>query len=203
MDAVKTNHRQRQAQATRELIASSARRLFARDGFGATTIEAIAAEAGVAVQTVYAGFGSKKAILSSIQQAWLREGGAAEIAEQALSDPDAARRIELVAHLCRRRWETGLDVIEIYQGAAATSPEMAAERRSILSSRKQIIEEFTQKFAEVATLAPGMDIKRAGDLFWALTLPGLYGALVLDRGWSPDRYERWLAETLKEQILLG
>ena len=201
MAPVKANHRQRQAQATRELIASTARLLFARDGYGATTIEAIAAEAGVAVQTVYASFGSKKAILSFIRQVWLRDSGVADLAQRALLEADAARRLELAATWSRRMWEGGFDVIQIYQGAAASGSEMAAERREVLDGRKQAVEAFMRDFNRVASLALGLDIRTATDLFWALTMPWLYGELVLERGWSPDHYQEWLAETLKEQLL--
>jgi TetR/AcrR family transcriptional regulator, regulator of autoinduction and epiphytic fitness len=200
--SVKTSYRQLQAQATRELIASSARLLFARDGYGATTIEAIAAKAGVAVQTVYASFGSKKAILASIRQAWLRESRVSELSDRALREPDAARRLEIAADWTRRQWEGGIDVIFIYQGAATSSPEMAAERRAVLDGRKRAVAKFMQEFARVAALAPGMDFRRATDVFWALTMPGLYGELVLERGWSPARYQQWLADTLKQQLLL-
>lgn len=202
MSSVKPRHRQLQAEATKELIASSARLLFARDGYGATTIEAIAAEAGVAVQTVYASFGSKKAVLAAIRNAWLRDSRVAELAERALSEPDAARRLEIAAEWTRRQWEGGFDVTLIYQGAAASSSEMAAERRTMLEGRKQAIQRFMSEFARIAALAPGIDLKGATDLFWALTMPGLYGELVLERGWSPGRYQRWLAETLQQQLLL-
>ncbi len=190
-----------QAEATKERITSSARLLFAHAGYGATTIEAIAAKAGVAVQTVYASFGSKKAILASIRQTWLRESRVAELSERALRELDAARRLEMAAEWTRRQYEGGFDVIRIYEGAASSSPEMAAELRAVLDGRKRAVARFMQEFARLAELAPALDLRRAADIYWALTMPGLYGELVLERGWSPARYQEWLAGTLKQQLL--
>ena len=76
---VKTSsYRQEQAAATRDRIAEAARRLFADQGYGSTSIEAIAAEAGVAVRTVYAAFGAKREILSHICESWLEKARARE-----------------------------------------------------------------------------------------------------------------------------
>ena len=103
-----STYRQRQAQATRDLIADTARRLFAADGYGATSMEAIAREAGIAVRTVYAAFGAKREILSLICERWLEQAAARELAGQVLAEPDppggcAARPTGCAALLRRLR----------------------------------------------------------------------------------------------------
>ena len=94
-DSVKprSTYRQAQAAATRERIAEAARRLFGVAGYGSTSIEAIAADAGVAVRTVYSAFGTKREILSLICEQWLERARARELAGEVLAEPDPARRL--------------------------------------------------------------------------------------------------------------
>ena len=89
----RSTYRQAQAAATRERIAEAARRLFGVAGYGSTSIEAIAAEAGVAVRTVYSAFGTKREILSLICEQWLERAQAREQAGEVLAEPDPARRL--------------------------------------------------------------------------------------------------------------
>jgi AcrR family transcriptional regulator len=93
--AVKTpsTYRRQQAAATKERIAEAVRTLFATQGFSATSMETIAAEAGVAVRTVYAAFGTKREILSFICEQWLERARARERAQAVLVEPDPRRRI--------------------------------------------------------------------------------------------------------------
>jgi TetR/AcrR family transcriptional regulator, regulator of autoinduction and epiphytic fitness len=193
------SYRQLQAQATRDRVALAARRLFGERGYLATTIEAIAREAGVAVPTVYAIFGSKKAILEEIRRRWIRESEVLELGAQALAEPDLGRRLELAAKWTRQQLERGYDVIAIYQDAARADPAMAKVWEKVLRNRDQALTGFIKTLA--AGLAPGVDTKTAVDLFWALGRPEVYRELVVDRGWSLARYERWLATSLKQQLL--
>src|SRR5690349_15353760 len=103
----KITHRQRQAQATQALIVAVSRDLFLRQGYGTTTIEAIAAEAGVAVSTVYAIFKNKRGILRAIREGWHQESDQRTIYQAALAQSDPAERLALAAHATRRQWETG------------------------------------------------------------------------------------------------
>lgn len=193
------SYRQKQALATRDRIARAARQLFAQRGYHAATIEAIAGAAGVAVPTVYAIFGSKKAILAEIRQLWLKDSQVPELAAEALAEPDPGRRLELAARWTRNQVERGYDVITIYEEAARADPEMARVWASVLKQRDGAITRF------VGSLAPrlkrGLDVKTAVDLVWALERPEVFRELVIVRRWSLDRYETWLAETLKEQLL--
>ena len=72
-DPPRPTHRQRQAQETKDRVVAAARTLMARGGWEATTIDAIAAEAGVATQTIYAAFGNKRALLPGMREAMLRD----------------------------------------------------------------------------------------------------------------------------------
>jgi Bacterial regulatory proteins, tetR family len=112
-------HRQRQALQTRRLIVDAATKLFLERGYGLTTMEAIAAEAGVAVSTVYAIFKKKRAFLGEIRSVLLDQARTREIHEEARKQRDPERRLEMIAHQSRRQWEFGGSMIALHEGAAA------------------------------------------------------------------------------------
>lgn len=60
---------------------------------------------------------------------------------------------------------------------------------------------IVQSIAEKEALAPGLDVSTAADILWALNHPTLYSLLAGERGWSPQRYEEWLAELLCAHLL--
>lgn len=201
MEHVKGNmtHRQRQALATQALIVDVSRALFLARGYGVTTIEAIAEEAGVAVSTVYAIFKNKRGILAAIREAWHLASGQRDIYQAALAQPVAERRLELAAHATRRQWEIGASLIAIYQGAAAVDAEAAAELRTALQGRRAFIDHFIE--VSCGLFRPDLTPVQAAAIYRALTLAEVYRELTENGGWSPDDYERWLAETLKQQLL--
>jgi AcrR family transcriptional regulator len=192
-------YRQRQALQTRRLIVDAASRLFLERGYGVTTMEAIAAEAGVAVRTVYAIFKNKRAFLREIRSALLDQARTREIHEEARNQRDPQRRLEMIAHQSRLQWEFGGGMIAIHEGAAAVDLEAAAELREVLGGRRRIMTRFVAEMKDA--LRPDVDAGRAAATLLALAQPAVYRELVEVAGWSPDQYEAWLAETLKEQLL--
>ena len=192
-------HRQRQALQTRRLIADTARDLFFERGYAATTMDAIAAEAGVAVSTVYAIFKNKRAILREIREAWHERTGARGIYEEAKEEPDPVRRMEMVAHANRRQWEFGSAMIAVYQGAASADREAGAELEEALRGRRVVLDRVVDGMED--DLRPGLDVDRAAAILRALCRAEVYRELVDESGWSPDEYEVWLEKTLKEQLL--
>jgi AcrR family transcriptional regulator len=193
-------HRQRQALWTRRLIVDAARKLFLQRGYAVTTMDAIAKEAGVAVSTVYAAFKNKRTILRAIREAWHEQTRAREINAEASRQPDPERRLEMVAHATRRQWETGGAVVAVYQGAAAADREAAAELREALRGRRAALDRVVEGMEEAA-LRPDLDAKRAAAILRALCRAEVYRELVEESGWSPDEYEAWLTEALKDQLL--
>lgn len=198
-DVKQLTHRQRQALATQQMIVDAARTLFLEQGYGVTTIDAISTKAGVAVSTVYAVFKNKRGILKAIREEWHQESGQRTIYAQALAEPDAYKRMELSAHATRRQWETGANMIAIYQGAAAIDAEAATEMQESLAGRRRGMQHFIE--ASMPLLRPDLTFERASALYYALTLAEVYQDLVGQSGWSPDEYEAWLALTLKQQLL--
>lgn len=199
MDVKQSSYRQLQARATRERIANAARGLFRERGYVATTIEAIAEAAGVAVATVYSALGSKKAVLEEIRRLWIEESEVRSLLEEALALPDLGRRLELAARWHRQQLQHGHDVIQIYQQAARVDPDIAELWVTLLKGRANEKRRFVEALAD--GLKPGLNVKTATDIYVALEGLEIYEELVLLRGWAPERYERWLAETLKQQLL--
>lgn len=197
--AVKENpgHRERQAQATKDQVARVARRLFAEQGYVATTISAISAAAEIPAQTIYSAFGNKAAILREIARAWIAEADTRRLSELALAVPDPADRLRRTAHWHRRQFETGYDVIVIYQEAARADTGMVEELRRIWDARERELTQYLAAFEnELAVTA-----SRALDILLACTVAEVYRTLVLERGWTLDEYERWLADALIAQLL--
>jgi len=168
-------------------------------GYAVTTMETIAGEAGVAVSTVYAIFKNKRAILREIRMAWHERTRAREINEEASNQPDSERRLEMVARANRRQWELGGALVAIYQGAAAADREAAAELEEALRGRRASLDRVVERMKE--RLRPGLDVGRAAAILRALCQQEVYRELVEESGWSPDEYETWLFEALKEQLL--
>jgi len=203
MEDVKTEtkitHRQRQALATQALIVDTARRLFLEQGYHATTIEMIAAEAGVAVSTIYAIFRNKRGILQAMREAWHLESGQRDIYALAREESDPKKRLALAAHATRRQWETGAALTRIYNAAASADPEAAAELAVALEGRRKNLTAFIEEMAP--DLRQELDAARAADIFLALTMAEIYDTLVRQRGWTPDEYETWLTTLLRQQLL--
>lgn len=195
----KITHRQRQALATQTLIVETACRLFVEHGYHATTIEMIATEAGVAVSTIYAVFRNKRGILQAMREMWHRESGQRDIYALAREESDPERRLALAAHATRRQWETGAEMRRIYVAAANADPEAAAELAVALEGRRKSLTMFIEQMA--SDVRAGLEIERATDILYALTLAESFDLLVRQRGWTPDEYESWLAELLRQQLL--
>jgi AcrR family transcriptional regulator len=193
----RSNYRQVQAAATRDRIAEAARRLFGTAGYGSTSIEAIAAEAGVAVRTVYSAFGAKREILSLICERWLEEGRARERASEVFAEPDPVRRLRMAAGWLRGLYEAGFDVVMIFEAATDESPETRALLRSKLAGRNEVMD------AMIASLEGHLrvPVAEAQAVYRALAAPGVYRELVEESGWSPDAFERWVGDTLERQLM--
>jgi AcrR family transcriptional regulator len=192
--AVKESHRERQARATKEQVAQAARVLFAEQGYVATTIAAISEAAEIPAQTIYSAFGNKPAILREIARIWIAEADTRRLAQESLQLEDPADRLRSAAHWQTRQFETGIDVIQIYQEAARADARMAEEMQRVWAAREHELKLFLKSFK--GRLKP-----KALDLFLACTAAEIYRLLVLDRRWPVEDYETWLGDTLVSQLL--
>jgi AcrR family transcriptional regulator len=194
--AYRSELRQRQADETRRKIADSARRLFHTVGFDSTTIDAIAREAGVAAQTVYSTFGSKRGILVELLERSVLGPGPEEAIRQVLAAPDPVTRLRLIPRVARQVYDARRAELELLQGAGAISPELAALARDLECRRFDAQQQHIALLAEAGRLRAGVDVPKARDILWALTGWEMYRSLVQERGWSSDQYETWLGNLL-------
>jgi AcrR family transcriptional regulator len=202
-----SNKQRERSRATRRRIREAAARLFVEHGYLATTIEAIAAEAGVAVQTVYFVFGSKRALLAEVLDvAIVGDDAPVPVLErpwvdEARAEEDPRRVVLLIvqhgAQIIRRL----APIKEMVRGAAASDPEIAALLEQDKERRLATQTEFVRLLADGGALAPGLTVARAADVVFALFSHEVYQLLVVDRGWSPAAWERWLADSLAAQLL--
>lgn len=195
----KVTHRQRQAGETRSRVVAAARQLFAARGYATTTIAAIAEEAGVAVPTVYDAFGSKRGILEAARVIMLAESQIPQLMAQAIKEPDPGLKLDLAARWLRQQMEFSSDVIRAFREGSRFDDAVAADHRRILDNRSRNMQRFINSME--ASLAPAMTTRTATDLLWAFSNEELYRELVSERGWSADRFQHWLATTLRDQLL--
>lgn len=199
--------RRQQADQTRARILDAAERLFASRGYGATTMEVIASEAGVATDTVYASFRTKPGLLHALID--VRTGG--DEAPVALIDrpgPQAIReegsqkrQIAGIAAGVAAVLERARPVDDIMRGASAVDPEIAALRARIQAGRYDNMRTFASWVAANGPLRGGMDSDEAAAILWTLASPEVHRLLIAERGWSRERYTAWLAGTLTRVLL--
>jgi len=189
--------RAEQAAVTTRRILDAARRGFGDAGYAATTLREIASEAGVAVQTVYAVFGSKANILRALRDSVVTDPAASEAYAAALAATDLDEALGLFARSIRLRWEAGHDIVMINVSAAAADPEIRAEVAAANAMRSGGIARLARRLGE---LERSLDPRRVEALLDALTLTSVYEQLVAHHGWSSDDYEAWLAGALRRDI---
>lgn len=199
--------RQEQAAATRQAILEAAQRLFEHQGYAATSMPAIAAEAGVALKTVYVVFETKARLLHALWEA--RLGGDEEaipVFERAwyrrvLEEPSPERKLRLVAAQARVVKTRSGALLEVIRNAASMDTEIAALWTSIQAKLYEVQHSIVEQLHKQDALAGGLDVDTATDILWTLNHPDVWLLLVGERGWTPGQWERWFADTACQQLL--
>lgn len=192
--------REQHAAVTRRAILRAARRLFAEQGFTNTPVRALAQEAGVAVQTVYATFGSKGGVLAGLPDLLDEEAGVLELALRIQATRDPGDAVALQAHLQRTIRERCGDIVQILKTAAASDPAAAATWAEGRRRRRFGMERLAEGLQRAGVLKPGLTRRRATDIAMALSSDDVMEELVREAGWSFDAYERWLAQSLRAAL---
>ncbi len=201
--------RRAQAEATRRDILEAAQRLFERDGYAATTMAAIADEAGVALKTVYVAFETKSGVLRSLWNLRLRgDRDELPVAEQpwyreVVDEPDPERQLRLDARNSRERKVGIAPLFDVIRSAALIEPDIAALWKRIGTEFHANQRVIAESLAAKDALAPGLDVERATDVLWTILHPDVWRLLVVERGWTPEQYELWCAELACSQLLSG
>jgi AcrR family transcriptional regulator len=200
--------RRREAAArTRTAILDAARALFAERGYTATPMTAIADRAGVALDTVYAAVGRKPELARLLVETAITGSDHAVPAEQRdyvraiQAAPDAESKIALYAAAITEIAPRMALVRSIVQQAGPAEPELAALWTEIAERRAANMRLFVADLARVHPLR--LDPGEAADIVWATNSAEMYQLLVGQRGWTPQRYERFLADTWRRLLLDG
>ena len=199
--------RREQAAATRRDILGAAQRLFERDGYAATSMAAIAADARVSPKTVYLAFETKRGVLLALWELLLRGDeeptpvGERAWFREALEEPDPERQLRLNVRNARIVRERAGALLEVVRDAAPADPEIAALwdriQAEFHANQRLIVRSLHQKGA----LRPGLGVAAATDILWTLNHPTVSWLLVGRRGWTPRRHERWLGDLLVTHLL--
>lgn len=195
------------ARATRTAVLETASALFIARGYHATTIATIASQAGVSAETVYAVFGSKASLLSQIVDAAIAGGAEAPaIAEQPWvaelrAEVDPRRRLRMLARegaaILVRRWP----INSVVQSAAAADPALGELAARLRQERHDGQGRLLAMVVEDADLRATLTRAEATDVLYALGSPELCRLLLVDRGWSSERFSAWYADALERTLL--
>jgi AcrR family transcriptional regulator len=200
-----SSRRRAQAQATRVDILDAAQRLFEARGYAATTMEAIAAEAGVALKTVYVAFETKSGLLRALWNHLLRGGqdetpmGQQDWYRDVVAEPDPVRKLERVARESRVVKERIGATLEVIRSAAYADEDIGGLWDRIQTdfhdNQRGIVESLGP------ALRPELDVASATDILWTLNHPNVCQLLVDERGWTWEQWERWFLDAARAQLL--
>lgn len=214
-DDVKTSARRRyastvraeQAAATRRAVLAAARDLFTEHGYAGTGIAAIAARAGVAVDTVYAAAGRKPTLLRELVETSLSGTDETVPAEQR----DYVRRVraaptagEKIAVYAAAVAEIGVRMAPIHRAlaeASLTDPECEALRAEISARRARNMRLFAAELRATGELRPDLTDDEVADVVWSMNAAEYRALLVGERGWTAERFGEWLADAWTRLLL--
>lgn len=197
--------REEAARATRSAVLRAAHELFVERGYGATTVDEIAARAGVSKPTVFAAVGSKSTLLKQVRDVAIagdeRDVPVAQrmTAQEVLAGATGEEVLRRYARFAADINSRYAAVSEVLHQAAGSDAEMRAlwqeSERQRRAGADMVVREVARKGRLRHPRAASVD------LLWSFTAPEHLARLVHDRGWSLRRFERWLGDTLCEQLL--
>ena len=208
MSTVKeTDGRRERSRRPKRAIVLAAIERFVADGYGATTIAGIAGHAGVAVQTVYVSFGTKRAILAAaLDQAIAGDDREVEInardwMQDVFTAPTQAERLTAYAGAIRRILEQAGDMFAVVAAAASIDPDVVELAESTEARRLGGARSVVESVIAMGSLREGLSTDEAIDVLSLINSPATFHHLVRRRGWTLDRYQAWVAEVLQGELL--
>jgi AcrR family transcriptional regulator len=189
-------------------ILHAAMSLFVTRGYPSTTVEMIAQEAGVAVQTVYFSFRAKVNILKQLvdinvagdtqptailQRAWVTD---------ALAEPDPARQLEIQVKGTAAIHRRVAPLLNVLRCASDTDPAVGELWRANQEQRRALQRQLIIALRRKGGLPPQMRLGQAVDISYTMLGPELFHVLVTERGWSIPEWERWTLRVLHRELLV-
>jgi TetR/AcrR family transcriptional regulator of autoinduction and epiphytic fitness len=205
--AYRSTRRREQARQTRRQILEAAGQLFIEKGYSGATIEAIAQQAGVAQETIFAVFGNKRNLLSTLVDVavggderpitLLQRPGPQSVLRQR----DPVLQLHMFAKDIANILERVAPIFEVLRMAAKTEADIAELLQNLLAERMRNMEVFVGQLAAHSPLRQGLDVAQAAEIVWAITSPEVFNLFTVDRGWPKEKYVDWLGDTLVRLLL--
>jgi AcrR family transcriptional regulator len=198
---------QARTRLARAAVTDAARTLFLERGYGTTTIEAISELSDVPPATVYRLFSSKRGILKAILDVSIvGDAEAVPMVDRPhvralFADPDPRSQLAGLVAVTRDVNSRTAPIYRILADAANTDAGAAALLDDKNRQRQAGQGRVARSLARAGALRPGVRERDAADIIHALMSPEVYRLLVLDRGWKPERYERWLTAIVVDQVV--
>jgi TetR/AcrR family transcriptional regulator, regulator of autoinduction and epiphytic fitness len=204
-----SRRRREQAAQTRRDIEASAEKLFRERGYIGTSMPAIAAEAGVVVETIYRAFGSKAKLFKAVIESALAGGPKRAETPPAerpairavIEEADPRRKLELYAATQPGVHGRSGPLYRVLVAAADSDPELRDVLDGIEARRLHGLGGLAAQLAESRALHSNLSVEDARDIMWTLCSTPLHDLLVLERGWSAETYQHWLAIALQRELL--
>jgi AcrR family transcriptional regulator len=202
-----SSRRQAQARLTRRSILAAAQDLFLQRGYAGTTMAEVAEAAEVSIETVYKAFRNKSSLVKALFDVaivgddqpipMLQRERVAKMREE----PDPRQKLLMYGtHLSEAGPRSG-QIQLLIRSAAASDPEASAVWDQVVQERLRGMTEFARHLHQGGHLRPGVSLEEARDVLWTYNSVELFDLLVLQRGWDPDKYGRWIAEAMIAALL--
>ncbi len=204
-----STRRRAQAAQTRQDVIKASLDTFMERGYTGTTMNAVARAAAVAVETIYRAFGSKAALFTAVVEAAIAGGAArAEVpveqrpAIRAMIEETDPRRV-LEMHAATQPGIHGRagPLYRVLMEAAATDPELADVRNQLETQRLTGMRRLAKLLKDRGDIRQEISVEEAGDILWTVNSGAVYDLLVVQRGWSAERYRDWIASTNARALL--
>jgi len=205
--SAKTTTRAERARQTRRRMLDRARELFVIEGYAATTMERIAEEAGVAVQTLYYTFGTKGQLLREVMEVTAaEEEDAGPVAQRAwmqemLTATSGQRVLALGVEHGTDIFERAAPLWPAVAAAAAADRDVDAYWRGVAANRRAGQARMVARLTELGALRHGLHTDHGTDLVVVLFGHEVFHGLVSEAGWNVTAYKAWLFTTLVQQLL--
>lgn len=200
--AKRPNRREVAAAETRREILRVARQLFAEHGYANTSVQQIAEESGVAVQTIYSSVGSKAALLLALNDLIDEEAGIGPLAAELGAEKDPAQLIRKAVHITRQLNERCGDLIWVLLSAEPAEPDVAVAVADGMRRHQQGATSLGRQLGSLGALSVEMTQERAATVFSMMTSVASWRQLTQAAGWSFDDGEAWLTESITKLLLV-
>ena len=199
--------RREQARQNRRAILEAAHRLFLDRGYAGTTIPDVAEASGLSVETVYKAFGNKPGLLkAAVDIAIVGDDAPVPMLERDLvqrieAEPDAHKKLSMYGEHLAQSAPRHVP-LQLLTRSAAASDKGAAEAWDAMQAERLFgMTEFARHLHESKALRSGVSLEEARDIIWTLQSAEMYDLLVIQRGWAPESYGRWVAEAMASALL--